>query len=113
MSYFLFVDRESSDHNLVNSVGIVKAEFREEDPEHPYLYAKIYMSNAYNEGKVVIPHFDHPANNLRGIPGGPDESEIILMGDQCVYIEETLNFMYTGKIESDKLKEGKVRGSAF
>ena len=111
--YFLFVDRESNDHNLLNSVGIVKAEFRVDEPEAPYLYAKIYMSNAYNEGKVVIPHFENQANDSRGLPGGPDESEIILFGDSCVYIEETLNFKYTGKIENDKLKQGEVKSSVL
>ena len=109
----MFVDRENSDHNLVNSIGIVKAEFRSDDPDHPHLYGKIYMSNAYNEGSVVIPMYEHPANELRGMPGGSDDSEIILMGRECTYIEGTLNFRYTGRIENDKLKEGEMVSSAF
>jgi hypothetical protein len=89
--------------------------YTESTNDKPFLFGKIYMGNAFNEGPVVIPQVEHPLNL-------PPESEgesavgntgIILNGGVCKYTEDSLNFVFNGKIENDKLVQGKITGASF
>lgn len=114
---FIYADREKSDHHLLNSLGIVKMIYTEATKDKPFLFSKIYMSNAFNEGIVVIPQVEHPLNE----PGESDflgnsdvgNTGIILNGGQCKYTEDSLNFVFKGRIENDRLVKGKTIGLSF
>ena len=95
--FYIYADRERTDHQLVNSVSLVKFEVDAEGKRTGNQYGKIYMGRAYNEGPV------HMKN--------PEEEAITLHGDRCRYEEESLNFYFDGEIRSDKLVNGEITGS--
>jgi hypothetical protein len=108
VKYYIFADREKSDHHLLNSLGVIKLLYTEETKENPFIFGKIFMGNAFNEGRVVIPFFNHALNEKE-----EENNGVILNGDYCKYTEDSLNFSFYGKIEHDRLIEGKMIGASL